>query len=57
MKQIEVIVYKQGGNWISNIDGYISQLHYSVITKKDVLIFFEDKSECDNVNYIVKFSE
>lgn len=56
MKKIEVIVYKQGGNWISNIDGYLTQLHYSVKTKEDVKRYFSEKSEIDFVEYIVTFA-
>lgn len=34
MKQ--VIVYKQGSNWVINNNGYISNLPYWVKTKKQV---------------------
>ena len=33
---MEAIVYKQGLNWISNIEGYLTQLPYWVKTKKQV---------------------
>ena len=33
---MEARVYKQGLNWISNIEGYLTQLPYWVKTKKQV---------------------
>ena len=33
---MEAIVYKQGLNWISNIEGNLTQLPYWVKTKKQV---------------------
>lgn len=56
MKKIEVIVYRQGSNWVSNIDGYLTQLHYSVKTKEDVKKHFAEKSEEDFVEYILIFA-
>lgn len=56
MKKVEVIVYKQGNSWISNINGYLTQLHYSIITKKDVERHFKELQECDNVEYVVVFA-
>ena len=33
---MEVVVYKQGLNWICNNNGYLTQLPYWVKTKKQV---------------------
>jgi hypothetical protein len=41
MKELEIIAYKQGGNWIINVDGYLTELHYSVRSKKDVRMYCE----------------
>lgn len=32
----KIIAYKQGQNWIVNINGNIQQLHYTIKTKQDV---------------------
>ena len=39
---MEAIVYKQGLNWISNIEGYLTQLPYWVKTKKQVKEYLSD---------------
>lgn len=31
-----ITAYRQGGNWIVNINGYEDQLHYSIKSKADV---------------------
>ena len=33
---IDIIVYRQGSNWIANVAGYLETLHYSYQSKKSV---------------------
>lgn len=37
-----IIAYKEGNNWIVNINGNILRLHYSIKSKSDVKRWFAD---------------
>lgn len=51
-----VTAYRQGGNWVCNINGNETKLHYSITTKADVLRHFRQLSEQDFIAYKVTFA-
>lgn len=55
MKEIEIIAYKQGNQWVVNENGYTKQLHYSVKTKQDVINLYA-YSDNPDVKYKVTFA-
>jgi 3-dehydroquinate dehydratase len=38
----EIIVYREGGNWVANDGGYLRTLHYSIQSKQQVVDFLEN---------------
>lgn len=53
-----IIAYKQGENWILNINGYEQQLHYSIKTKADVKKWFaEAQNEHEYEDFELEFAK
>lgn len=53
-----IVAYKQGGNWVVNINGYLKQLHPSIKTKKDVQNWFKECQDShDYEDYELVFGE
>jgi hypothetical protein len=55
-EQKKVIVYREGSNWVSNLNGVLTTLPYWVKTRKDVMEFYQDMSEYDYCTYIIDFA-
>lgn len=55
-KIVDVVAYKQGGQWMANIDGNVKALHWSVESKRDVIEWFADESD-NEIFYNVEFDD
>lgn len=56
MEKIEVIVYKQGNNWIQIKDGYETPLPGYFATKKSIRDYYASCGEQDGCLYKVIFA-
>ena len=53
----KIIAYRQGQDWIVNINGYLKQLHYSIKTKKEVKEWFEERqNNREYEDFILEFA-
>lgn len=53
-----IIAYREGQNWILNVNGYHRVLHYSIKSKSDVKRWFADaQNEHDYEGYKLKFAK
>lgn len=48
-----IICYRQGGNWIANVNGHLTTLHYSIQSKKRVIEWGKNEYE----DYKIEFAE